>query len=111
MYECFNFRWDHLTEKFAYERRVRESKLKAAMMQAKRQNAEFVEMLDKDEAYQHVKKRQRQHGVGEELEEGAKKAKRSFRQLKGAGELGGGERAVQSGVVSAIFSGGGARNS
>ena len=27
------FRWEYLTEKLAYERRVRESKLKAAMLQ------------------------------------------------------------------------------
>jgi hypothetical protein len=30
--EC---RWDHLTEKFAYERRMRESKLRAAMIEVK----------------------------------------------------------------------------
>jgi ESF2/ABP1 family protein len=27
------FKWDHLTEKFAYERRVREAKLRAAMIE------------------------------------------------------------------------------
>lgn len=28
-----NFKWDYLTEKFAYEKRVKENKLKIAMMQ------------------------------------------------------------------------------
>lgn len=27
-----NFKWDYLTEKFAYEKRVKENKLKVAMM-------------------------------------------------------------------------------
>ena len=29
------FRWDHLTEKFAYERRIREAKLRAAMIEVR----------------------------------------------------------------------------
>lgn len=29
------FKWDHLTEKFAYERRVREAKLRAAMIEVR----------------------------------------------------------------------------
>lgn len=29
------FRWDHLTEKFAYERRVREAKLRAGMIEVR----------------------------------------------------------------------------
>jgi hypothetical protein len=96
-----------LTEKFAYERRVRESKLKAAMLQAKRQNAEFVEMLDKDEAYQHVKKRgkKRQMETGEGAgEQSQPQRKRNFRQLKGADKLGG-AGAVGSGVVQSVFAG------
>eukprot|EP01035_Chromulina_nebulosa_P031863 gene31863-42504_t len=35
-----NFKWEYLTEKISYERRVRESKLNLAMMHAKRTNAE-----------------------------------------------------------------------
>lgn len=97
-----------MTEKFAYERRVRESKLKAAMLQAKRQNAEFVEMLDKDEAYQHVKKRgkkrQMETGEGGAGEQSQPQRKRNFRQLKGADKLGG-AGAVGSGVVQSVFAG------
>lgn len=73
-------------------------------MQAKRQNAEFVEMLDKDEAYQHVKKRgqKRQQVQGEVGAGGEQQRKRSFRQLQGAGQLGG-AGALGGGVVRAIF--------
>ena len=58
------FKWDNLTEKFAYERRVRENKLKAAMLQAKRNNAEFVELVEKNEAMKHIEERKRKRGTG-----------------------------------------------
>jgi ESF2/ABP1 family protein len=53
------FKWSHLTEKVAYERRVREQKLRVEMMQARRENASYVQMvetgkkLDKIEARKH----------------------------------------------------------
>lgn len=46
------FKWDFLTEKFAYERRIREQKLNSSMNQAKKQNAEMVSLIEK----QHVQK-------------------------------------------------------
>eukprot|EP01032_Pedospumella_encystans_P030223 gene30223-34113_t len=48
-----NFKWDYLTEKFAYEKRVKENKLKVAMMQAKRSNAEIVEQIEKSAVQKH----------------------------------------------------------
>jgi hypothetical protein len=84
-----------------------------ALLQAKRQNAEFVDMLDKHEAYQHVQKRKGEREGGaqdkdkekEEKDKEGGKRKRSFRQLKGSEELkgktGGG---VGGAVVQAIFS-------
>ena len=57
-----NFKWDYLTEKFAYERRVRENKLKASMMQAKRSNAEFVDLVEKGKQQKYVEVRKRKHG-------------------------------------------------
>lgn len=101
------FKWDHLTEKFAYERRVRESKLKAAMMQAKRQNAEFVELLDKDEAYQHVKQRglKRQNEDEQVRHEDGKRSKRSFRQLQPSSiVMGTDQPTMHIDVVNSIFS-------
>lgn len=66
----FIYRWEYLTEKIAYERRVRENKLKAAMQITKKQNAEFVELVDSaklDKFVQERKeKRRKQDGVDEE---------------------------------------------
>lgn len=56
-----NFKWDYLTEKFAYERRVRENKLKASMMQAKRSNAEFIDLVEKGKQQKYVESRKRKH--------------------------------------------------
>eukprot|EP00604_Paraphysomonas_vestita_P003364 CAMPEP_0174821010 /NCGR_PEP_ID=MMETSP1107-20130205/5241_1 /TAXON_ID=36770 /ORGANISM="Paraphysomonas vestita, Strain GFlagA" /LENGTH=261 /DNA_ID=CAMNT_0016037523 /DNA_START=42 /DNA_END=824 /DNA_ORIENTATION=+ len=92
-----NFKWDMLTEKFAYERRVRESKLRAAMQQAKQRNAEFIEMVEKDKIQKQIeeKKRKRHGGDKEEnttnssssqLEsndsQSLKKFKRHFKQIQ-----------------------------
>lgn len=41
------FKWDYLTERVAYERRVKEQKLKAAMLEDKRVNAQIVEQIEK----------------------------------------------------------------
>jgi ESF2/ABP1 family protein len=46
------FKWDFLTEKFAYERRIREQKLNSSMNQAKKQNADMIQLIEK----QHVQK-------------------------------------------------------
>ena len=40
------FKWSHLTEKVAYERRVREQKLRVEMMHARRENAAYVQMVE-----------------------------------------------------------------
>lgn len=54
-----NFKWDYLTEKFAYERREREQRVKASMLQAKRANSEFAELVDKQKAETFIKERKR----------------------------------------------------
>jgi ESF2/ABP1 family protein len=40
------FQWSHLTEKVAYERRVREQKLRLETMQAKRESASYKKLLE-----------------------------------------------------------------
>lgn len=65
------FKWDQLTEKFAYERRVREHKLQAFMLQAKRANAEFSELFDKQKAQQHIEKRKKRKLESDESNESA----------------------------------------
>ena len=98
-----NFKWDYLTEKFAYEKRVKENKLKVAMMQvqeignysimlcmpmvaltynmctqcipqAKRSNAEIVQQIEKNEIQKHVEDRKRKR-TDEQGDSGASDAK------------------------------------
>jgi ESF2/ABP1 family protein len=52
-----SFKWDYLTEKFAYEKRVKATKVNAAMLQAKRSNAEYVELLEKTKTEAHIQER------------------------------------------------------
>ena len=40
------FKWSHLTEKVAYERRVREQKLRVEMMEVKRENASYIAQVE-----------------------------------------------------------------
>lgn len=54
-----NFKWDYLTEKISYERRIKESKLNLAMMHAKRANAEVVELMEKTKIQKIVQERKR----------------------------------------------------
>ncbi|OEU20499.1 hypothetical protein FRACYDRAFT_223935 [Fragilariopsis cylindrus CCMP1102] len=57
-YLC-KFKWSHLTEKVAYERRVREQKLRVGMMQARRENAAYVEMVETGKKLDQIEDRKR----------------------------------------------------
>ncbi len=61
------FRWSHLTEKVAYERRVREQKLRVEMMQARRENAAYVEMVETGKKLDKIEERKRKRGDGSGL--------------------------------------------
>ena len=101
------FKWEYLTEKVAYERRVREQKVKASMMQAKRENAEFVELVEQNKAHKHIEERKKKRQVDKEEEgAGAIKKVRSFRQdkLLGARNGEGAKGKVGEGVIGKIFS-------
>lgn len=84
------FKWDYLTEKFAYERRVREQKLNASMMSAKRANAEFAELVEKNKIYEHIQERKRKRnpdaGATSSHDELSNSKKRKFMQVKSIGE-------------------------
>lgn len=53
------FKWSHLTEKVAYERRVREQKLRVEMMQARRENANYVELVETGKKLDKIEERKR----------------------------------------------------
>merc|ERR1719232_550995 len=44
-----NFHWSHLTEKVAYERRVREQKLRLEFIQARKENSKYAALVEKGE--------------------------------------------------------------
>ena len=58
------FKRSHLTEKLAYERRVREQKLRVEMMQAKRENAAHAEMVEMSKQLDKIEERRRKRGEG-----------------------------------------------
>lgn len=53
------FEWRHLTEKKAYDKRVREEKLRVEFSATQRANAEFVGLVDKRNSIEAIKKRKR----------------------------------------------------
>ncbi|CAB9508569.1 Activator of basal transcription 1 [Seminavis robusta] len=53
------FKWSHLTEKVAYERRVREQKLRVEMLQARRENASYVELVETGKKLDRIEERKR----------------------------------------------------
>lgn len=63
-----HFTWSHLTEKKAYERRVREHKLRLEMITAKKQNQEFMDLVDKTKMINSIaeRKQRKRERKGEE---------------------------------------------
>jgi ESF2/ABP1 family protein len=53
------FKWDDLTEKIAYERKVREQKLRLELAQAKRENAFYVQKVNQSKAFEAMEERKR----------------------------------------------------
>eukprot|EP01031_Cornospumella_fuschlensis_P044810 gene44810-54805_t len=57
------FKWEYLTEKQAYERRVREQKMKTSLLQAKKANAEIQDLLEKTKVQDIIAKKRKQKGA------------------------------------------------
>lgn len=53
------FQWSHLTEKVAYERRVREQKLRLETMQAKRETTSYKKLLETGKKIDKIEERKR----------------------------------------------------
>ncbi|KAI8338347.1 hypothetical protein BC941DRAFT_350792 [Chlamydoabsidia padenii] len=56
------FKWRHLTEQFAYERRSRQERLQAEMAQANRENKAYLLNVDKAKKLEHIQERKRKRG-------------------------------------------------
>jgi ESF2/ABP1 family protein len=59
------FKWGHLTEKVAYERRVREQRLRLETMQARRETAAYRELVEAGKKLDRIEeRRKRRRGAG-----------------------------------------------
>lgn len=85
------FKWSHLTEKVAYERRVREQKLRVEMMEVKRENAAFVSQLEQGKKMDYIEERLRRKGNSGGASE---KKSRKIRQKKPFQGSGGSTKSV-----------------
>jgi ESF2/ABP1 family protein len=56
------FQWSHLTEKVAYERRMREQKIRIEMLQARKENAAYTELVETGKKLDRIEKRRRKRG-------------------------------------------------
>lgn len=72
------FQWSHLTEKVAYERRVREQKIRLEMMQVKKENNTYKNLVEKGEKMDRIEERRARKGK-ETVVHGKK---RSFHQVR-----------------------------
>ncbi|GMH99538.1 hypothetical protein TrVE_jg3896 [Triparma verrucosa] len=73
------FKWSHLTEKVAYERRVREQRLRVEMSKAKREVKEYERKIEEGEKFEQMVKKKKRKGGGENEE---REHKRTFKQKK-----------------------------
>ena len=100
------FKWSHLTEKVAYERRVREQKLRVEMMQARRENAAYVEMVETGKKLDKIEERKRRRGDkpvssnGDSEENGGGKRNRKHHQRKPVKE---GTKAVKTAILGGLL--------
>ena len=79
-----NFKWDYLTEKLAYERRVMENKLNLALMQSKKSNAEIVELMEKSKVQKIIEQRKRKasDSIESNTDEPKKETNKRMKQVK-----------------------------
>lgn len=106
------FKWDLLTEKFAYEKRVKEQKLKVAMDQARRTNEDISQLIEQTKVRKHVEQRHKNKRSVDETnsasaaateadERFSKRVKQAQPLAKNYGETK--EAKVGSALISSIF--------
>ncbi|BFZ62559.1 RNA-binding ATPase activator esf2 [Saitoella coloradoensis] len=79
------FKWDHLTEQIAYENASRQSRLRAEIQQATRENKTFIQNVERGKMVANMEakkgaKRKREDGAGEKGEGAEIDVRRTFRQ-------------------------------
>jgi hypothetical protein len=97
------FKWSHLTEKVAYERRVREQKLRVEMMQARRENAAYTQLVETGKKLDKIeeRKRKRTEKEGKQQQVDVKESKlRKPKQTKPLEE--GADKAAKRALLSSL---------
>lgn len=75
------FKWSHLTEKVAYERRVREQKLRLETLQARRETSEYKKLVEDGKKLDKIEERRRKRQPDSENQGNERKQPRQH-QLK-----------------------------
>jgi ESF2/ABP1 family protein len=95
-----------LTEKVAYERRVREQKLRVEMLQAKRENSAFISLVEQgkkiDKMVEKNSMKKRNRSSSDKGEGGETNAKRR-RHFKQTTRLDDGNTSVKSAILSSLL--------
>jgi len=95
------FQWSHLTEKVAYERRVREQKLRLETMQAKRETAAYKSLVETGKKIDKIAERKRRRAEREgKVAEDQNKKRKPAPQVRPF--LDGGESAAKSALLGAL---------
>jgi len=68
------FQWSHLTEKVAYERRIREQKMRLEMMQARKENHEYSTLVEAGKSLDKIQQRREKRKAKEEADVGEKRS-------------------------------------
>lgn len=62
------FKWDHLTEKVAYERRVREQKLRIEMIHARKENQAYSDLVEAGKVMDRIEERRKKRKTKNDVE-------------------------------------------
>ena len=100
------FKWMHLTEKVAYERRVREQKLRLETLQARKETAAYKQMVETGQKLDKIAERRRKRAIHEGKDEGAAvesvlKKSRKTKQLRPLHN--GAEKSANKAVIGSLL--------
>ncbi|KAI9920581.1 hypothetical protein PsorP6_001449 [Peronosclerospora sorghi] len=75
------FKWDHLTEKIAYENRIRDQKLRMEIAQARKENEAYLERVEQSKQFEKMEARKAdKKAKGDEVQAGIQHVRRTFQQ-------------------------------
>ncbi|KAI9921999.1 hypothetical protein PsorP6_001452 [Peronosclerospora sorghi] len=75
------FKWDHLTEKIAYENRIRDQKLRMEILQARKENEAYLERVEQSKQFEKMEARKAdKKAKGDEEQAGIQHVRRTFQQ-------------------------------